>query len=247
MSTSVFGNTSVGIALQPIVDLQCCNQHAHYEALLRISGSTRFGSSHVELIGAAEREGWIDEVDLIVLCDAVSLLRAERTATIAVNVSPCTLELAASRVLRFLSTALDVTERLILEITETAPISDLCEVKSFFLAAKDRGCLLALDDFGSDVGYISRELVSVLKPNYLKLDRSVIEHTHGKNIVLPLALDLAHHIDAKIVAEFIDSAEKVEFVRSCGIRYAQGAFFGMPRPSSDVFPARVFEGDEQLA
>lgn len=229
-------NTSaVGIALQPIVDLKNRDRPAHYEALLRIFGSARFGSSHVQLIGAAEQEGWIDEVDLVVLCEAVTVLRTVPGVSLAVNLSPRTIDLAAQRVLRLLRDCHDVTNRLILEVTETAPINDIRAVCRFYHAAKDLGTRLALDDYGSDSGFISRELVVELAPDFLKLDRVVTESPRAQNSVLPSALGLAHQVGAEVVAEFIDSQAKVDLVRSCGIRYAQGAMFGMPQPSSEFF------------
>lgn len=227
--------SAVGIALQPIVDLRAQQRPAHYEALLRIERSTRFGSSHRDLITAAEQEGWIDEVDLAVMCEAVTILRTFPDASLSVNVSPRTIELAGDRVLKFLAACRDVTNRLTIEITETTPIKDCRATMRFIRSAKEQGCRLALDDYGNDSGFISRDLIIEVRPDYLKLDRIATESDYGQKFILPLALDLAHQIGAEIVAEFIDTQEKVELILECGIRYAQGALFGMPKPSADIF------------
>lgn len=225
-------HTTNGIALQEVIDLQG-GFVSHYEALFRIAGHSKFGSSHVAMIQAAEKEGWVDEIDLTVLLRVVEALR-NFPVRIACNLSPKTVELSTSRVLSVLNDATDVTDRLILEITETAPINDPDEFCSQLLLLKATGCEIALDDYGSDEGYISPELVKKLRPDYLKLDRAVTDSKSGREAFLPRALDLAAHIGAQLVAEFIDTEEKAELIKSCGISYGQGYYFAMPRMLEEV-------------
>lgn len=220
------------IALQPIVDV-LDGTHAYFEALLRISNHPRFGSSHVDLIITAERENWIHEIDLFVLREVMATL-AENDIQIACNLSPRTIEHSSAAILSILTQEADARARLILEITETTPVRDLQAVCIFSETVKGMGCSVAVDDYGNANGFFYADLVRKIRPALLKLDRSVIGTIHGREVFLPHALDLAARINAEVVAEFIDTPAKAEFVAACGIRFAQGALFGMALPLDEI-------------
>ena len=128
---------------------------AFYECLMRVrrTDGTLLGASDV--VPVAERLGLVRFLDHRVLELVVSELAAAPALQASVNVSPASttdpdwwagLDL-------LLRTHAGVSERLIVEITESAAIHDVDETRGFVARLKDLGCRIAIDDFGA--GYTS--------------------------------------------------------------------------------------------
>jgi diguanylate cyclase (GGDEF)-like protein len=124
-------------------------------------------------------------------------------------------------------------DRLWLEITETAVMTD-SEVSETGLAElHELGVRLALDDFGA--GYSSLgKLARTLPISILKLDRSFVygmTDPRDHEIVAAaaaLAAALAEALEIASVAEGVESADQALAVTGVGFRYAQGFYFGAP-------------------
>lgn len=223
---------SLTLALQPIIDL-LTGSVKHYEGLVRIKNHQRFGNSHGAMLCEAELEGWIDKVDVSVIGQAINILR-HRNIQLAVNLSPRTLEVAELEIRATLERARDVCGRLIIEITESAEIRDLDAVCRFIAGVREVGCGIAVDDFGSETGYFTDEIVRAIRPNFLKLDRNVFEsEAEGTNLIARAAY-LANYSNAEMIAEFIDSDAKERLIIALGIRYAQGHLYGIATPWKDL-------------
>lgn len=228
---SIMRGYSLNLALQPIVDL-LTGQIKHYEALMRIQGHAVYGNSHVSMLSAAETAGWIDQVDIGVMGQAINVLR-NCDIDLAVNLSPRTLEVAAEGLLKMLRRGRDVSHRLIIEITESAQIRDLPALCEFVGEARKLGCEIAVDDYGSSTGFFTDEIVAAINPDFLKLDRNVLESESERTSLLARAFLLADAAGAEVIAEFIDTEEKQRFISSLGIRYAQGKLYGLATPWQD--------------
>ena len=88
---------------------------------------------------------------------------------------------------------------------------------------------VGIDDVGG--GAVSLRDVAVLRPDYIKLDRSLIRQidttTSKQQIVMSLNV-FARGIGAKTVAEGIETAEELEAVRMCGADLGQGFYLARP-------------------
>ena len=125
--------------------------------------------------------------------------------------------------------------RIIFELLETDLIEDFELVISFITKIKKFGCQVAIDDFGS--GYSNMENILKLKPDYIKIDGSLIKHidtskesyTIVKNII-----SMAKELNAKTVAEFVHNQEVYQQLKALNIDYFQGYYTGMPFSSTEL-------------
>lgn len=222
-------------ALQPIQDIVNC-RISHYEALTRLRNNDT-ANGHWPLIRLAEQYRFIGYIDLAMLEMVLDLLRDTRDTVVAVNVSAVTIESRFADFFVILDGAPEIIDRLVIEITETSPIRDIERVLCFVAEVRARGCKVALDDFGNKAGCISVEVVEAVKPDFLKLDRDILSAALNGGEHLVEAVALAAAVGARVVAEFVDSHEKVELLIAAGVRYAQGQVFGMP----ERYPLSFFE------
>lgn len=212
-------------AFQPIVDLRTGDVE-YYETLARIRDD-QTDSGHVTLIHLAERYRFIHLLDLAML-ELASDAAIRHGRRIGTNVSALTIEAHLPQVMARLVALGSVRQGLVLEITETVPVHDARKVAFFIAAARELGCRIAIDDFGIDGGHFTAALVRFLQPDFLKLDGSVLARAvqSGDHRPLKQATALAHSVGVPVIAEFVDSAEKIELLALIGIRFGQGCFLG---------------------
>lgn len=214
-------------AFQPIVDLTT-GRVEYYEALARIRQDPT-NSGHVKLIELAEQHHFIHRVDLAIL-DLAADAAALEGQRIGVNFSPLTIEDNFQQAIAQLDQLRPVREAVTVEITETVPVRDRQKVAYFIEAVRGMGCRVALDDFGTGYNHLTEDLVRFLRPDYLKLDGSILARAEqlGDYQCLSQAVALAQDIGAHVIAEVVDSEEKVELLMTYGVRYGQGWAFGRP-------------------
>jgi EAL domain-containing protein (putative c-di-GMP-specific phosphodiesterase class I) len=124
------------------------------------------------------------------------------------------------------------------EILESESIEAYDPVVQFIADAKQRGCKIAFDDFGS--GYSNFEHIMRLDIDYLKIDASLIREMHtDKNarMAVETIARFARRLKVKIIAEFVYSEEVFNLVRYLGINFSQGSFIGMPK--EELLPETV--------
>ncbi len=123
---------------------------------------------------------------------------------------------------------IEVPESLAMENPEHA-----CEMLSQLRGA---GAEVTLDDFGA--GYSSTSYVQRFECDMVKIDRSLLRRgstdRDGSGGVVRALVSMAHELGKKALAEGIESAEDVSFLRSLGCEYGQGYFYGEPMSERDV-------------
>lgn len=162
---------------------------------------------------------------------AVDLLHASPKIKLALNVSAATATdpqwMAAFE--SFTGKDRTLTERLTVEITETAAISDVKAAIEFVRALKALGCRVALDDFGA--GYTSFRSLRKLGVDMVKIDGSFIKDlgTDAEDEVFVRTLiDLARSFGVVTVGEWVGDERTVKLMEKAGVSYMQGYFFGRP-------------------
>ena len=116
-----------------------------------------------------------------------------------------------------------------LEITERQVIENLNLYRDAMHAFLDMGFSFAIDDVGA--GYSGLETVAALKPNYLKIDMSLVRDVHQKKMsqqVVKAIVEMSGGIGATVIAEGIQTQEEADAVRELGVRFGQGYHFGRP-------------------
>ncbi len=121
--------------------------------------------------------------------------------------------------------------RVTFEILEHESFEDYEYVSHFIDRFRQLNVSIAIDDFGS--GYSSLQRVLTLRPDFLKIDGSIIrrmtQDSTEKELV-SLIVNLAQTMGAKTVAEFVEDREVFELARQLGVDYFQGYHFSPPLP-----------------
>jgi EAL domain-containing protein (putative c-di-GMP-specific phosphodiesterase class I) len=121
-------------------------------------------------------------------------------------------------------------DRVVLEITEHEAVTDYTDILASIAELRELGLRIAVDDVGA--GFASLRHLLRLKPDVLKLDVSLCRHVNsapGRALVHGL-LSFAHHSDATVVAEGIETDEELAGVLSLGVGFGQGFLLGRPAP-----------------
>jgi PAS domain S-box-containing protein len=117
-----------------------------------------------------------------------------------------------------------------LEITESESIQDYTTVKSFIRNVQQHGAKIAIDDFGS--GYSNFSYLVEMKTDYLKIDGSLIKNILTDNnslLVIESIVDVARKLKIKVVAEFVSDEAIADKLKSMGVDYLQGFYYGAPK------------------
>ncbi|MFD0958347.1 EAL domain-containing protein [Paenibacillus chungangensis] len=122
-------------------------------------------------------------------------------------------------------------KHVVFEITERSAITDFNAFKRAMDHYRNQGYQIAIDDVGA--GYSSLQSIVELRPDYLKVDRSIIHNVNAdemKRHVLYTLQDIASKMGVSIIAEGIEQEAELELLREVGVAYAQGYLLGRPRP-----------------
>ena len=219
------------LAFQPVVDATT-GKPIFYEALLRMVDEEKNLVSAGEFIPAIERLGLSRTIDRHVLEMSVRELDASPDLTIAMNISGLTVSDASwlARLIELAGNKADLAKRLIIEVTETAAMSDLAISTAFAKSLHEMGCQVSIDDFG--VGYTSFRHIKTLDPDIIKIDGSYIlnmpKSRHDELFVHTLQ-ELAQGMNIKTVAECVENADVAQKLVQEGITLLQGYYFGYPK------------------
>lgn len=136
-------------------------------------------------------------------------------------------------------------ERFAFEILESISYEDSGPGLIFAVdALKDLGFQIDIDDFGS--GHASINSVLKLEPHVLKIDKSITrplgDSERAARMVASI-IELARALDAKVLAEGVDSEIKATLLRDMGCDMLQGYFFSRPAPMSRLHATLRDNGD----
>jgi EAL domain-containing protein (putative c-di-GMP-specific phosphodiesterase class I) len=221
---------------QPIVSLPE-GRVSCYEALLRLADEPNGRLVAPGLfLPAAERYGLIRDIDRMVLDRVAGLLGGEHVepgVSIAVNLSA--LSVTDEGMLPYIERRLGVhgadPSQLVIEVTETASISDMGRATAFCEGVQTLGCAIALDDFGA--GFGSFQYLKHLPFCYLKIDGDFIRgllRSPNDRLVVKAIVGVVKGMGRRTIAEFVGDEPTMRLLESYGVDYAQGFEVGRPRP-----------------
>jgi diguanylate cyclase (GGDEF)-like protein len=120
--------------------------------------------------------------------------------------------------------------KIVIEITETALITQMEVASAHIRQLRTAGCLIALDDFGS--GYSSLRYLSSMPVDLVKFDISMtrlLEHSDPQQALITAEVAaMVKNAGYRIVAEGVETQAMLDRIKQIGFHYAQGYFFGKP-------------------
>ncbi len=226
---------------QPIVDI-VSRKVVGAEVLARWRDEGLGEVSPVDFIPIAEQTGLIDVIGLYILAEATRQAVRFRTLSdagfyIAVNVSPQ--QLRNSAFTDYVQTMLEDTELsgdcLVLEITEGVLMQRQSGVDGILLELHAMGVKIAMDDFGT--GYSSLSYLRKYPFDILKIDRGFVgdlADDAGDRELVRSALQMAHALGLKVVAEGVEDDDQLEYLRQWDCDLGQGYLFGRPMSAQEL-------------
>jgi EAL domain-containing protein (putative c-di-GMP-specific phosphodiesterase class I) len=121
-----------------------------------------------------------------------------------------------------------VAERMIVEITETVAIQDIDDLRGFVTRLKNFGSRIAIDDFGA--GYTSFRNLRRLGVDIVKIDGAFVQNvmrSSDDRAFVQTLIDLAHRLDIRTVAEWVQDEEAATLLQGWGCDYIQGRLTGL--------------------
>ncbi len=218
----------------------------NYEILLRMRNEEGEIVPPGAFLPAAERFGIADLVDRWVIENTFASLKAHSEHLSAlhrchINISGNSFDQEgfAAFVEARLTEAPELAPKICFEITETAAVRNLAEVRQFMTRMESLGCRFALDDFGS--GLSSFGYLKQLPVDCLKIDgafvRNIADNKTDRAMVKAIN-DIAHTLEKETVAEFAENQASVDILKSLGVDYAQGYHLHRPEPLQTLLDPR---------
>ncbi|GAA1000792.1 putative bifunctional diguanylate cyclase/phosphodiesterase [Subtercola frigoramans] len=227
---------------QPILDLTS-NKITALELLVRMIDDDGSLISPAQFISVAEQSGLAVMLDEWVVTHAITCLgrlqQIDPTITVHVNLSGRSvgdLDFADFIATRLLESGVDASG-LVLELTETAAVSNIDSAQAFMRTLTALGCVFALDDFG--VGYGSFYYLKHLPFGIVKLDGEFVSGSERDPLdllVMSSLVSIGKGLGMVTIAEFVEDANSLTLLESLGVDGAQGFYIGRPAPLEHYFP-----------
>ena len=219
------------LAYQPVVQANRTETAAFHEGLIRIIDETGRIVPLRDFMPLAETTELGRQIDCLSLSLGLKALAEEPSIRLSINMSARSIGYPAWLQTLRAGIAEDerVTERLILEITESSAMGMPELVGRFMQELQAHGVSFALDDFGA--GYTSFRYLRDFCFDMIKIDGQFIRDINQQrdNQVLTRARQsIAHHFDMFTVAESVETADDAAFLIDMGIDCLQGYYFGAP-------------------
>ncbi len=204
-----------------------------YESLIRI---IEFENGVKKVIGTdsflkiSKQNGFYVEITkrMIISSFAFFIHKKEK---ISINISPNDLfnisitDMLIKNIKRF-----DVPSNIVIEITEQESIEDFDRLVHAIRMLRNLGVLIAIDDFGS--GYANYAHILVIKPDYLKIDGSLIQNIltdRDSKILVKSIVSFAKELGIITIAEYVENEKVYKLLKEYGVDEYQGYYFGKPQ------------------
>ncbi len=211
------------------------NKIDKYESLMRIVDENGKIYSPNYFLSVAKEYKFYNKISKMMI-EEVLLTFYNRSEEFSINISLYDIQTADFR--KWFLEELKVfpdPERIIIEFVETENFVEDHTYFSFINDVREVGCKIAVDDFGS--GYASHARLISLKPDYIKIDGSIIKditHKEENLIIFQSICFLAELIGASVVAEFVENAEIQSLLVKQNTAYSQGYYFAKPLPIDNI-------------
>jgi len=233
-------NDDLHLAFQPLV-LMTTRNAVGFEALVRWTHPTLGPISPAEFVPLAARASTVADLSRWVLRAAIRQLGGWRSQgleiELAINLSASDLSEPdlPTQVLTLLREHNVDARQLMLEVTESAIMSEPEQAARAMQQLRAAGVRFAIDDFGT--GQSSLAQLHSLPVDELKIDRGFVLNLEGSasnRAIVRSTTELGHILGLRVVAEGVETPEAWSALLRLGCDLAQGYFISRPMPASQV-------------
>jgi EAL domain-containing protein (putative c-di-GMP-specific phosphodiesterase class I)/CheY-like chemotaxis protein len=125
-------------------------------------------------------------------------------------------------------------DRIILEITESGLIQEISSTLDVLARLRMKHVRLSIDDFGT--GYSMMQQLRLIPATELKIDKYFVQHVLSQDSARVLVLktiEIGHELGMMVVAEGVETAEQLSFLREHKCDIVQGYLFSRPLPPNE--------------
>lgn len=233
----IMNERAITTFFQPIIDLQR-EAITGYEVLNRPPVSDLFPTTEkfYDFIGNTDQvfsfECFSRTISLHRFFDCLIDEPKQKNSLIFLNIQPQVLldsNYRSGETLQQLEKLQLSPKQIVFELTEKSAVSDFAQFERVLSHYRSQGFRIAIDDAGS--GYNSLKSLVHLKPEFIKIDRSLISYI-DENIeqqqMVNLLLEFSNQSNTHVIAEGIERMEELIYLREKGVHYGQGYAIGRP-------------------
>ena len=233
----ILRNKEINAVFQPIISLRDGSVFG-FEALSRGPHDTQFENPAL-LFEYAEKYNRLWELEFLCRSKALEAVYNMKTEiNLFLNVNPNTMhdmKFKQGFTKEYLDEYSMDSERIIFEITERAAINNIKDFIKTIQNYKDQNYKIAIDDAGA--GYSGLNLISDIRPHFLKLDMNLIrdvDQNITKQSLIRSMSEFASLSNTKLIAEGIETEAELIKLIEMGVQYGQG--FLVQRPNAIIMP-----------
>jgi EAL domain-containing protein (putative c-di-GMP-specific phosphodiesterase class I) len=242
----IMKNSSMSTFFQPILKL-ITGETIGFEALNRPDVTNLFLSTEefYEFVGQSNQvflfECFCRNISLKRFMERLKGSLSKKSTLLFINIHPRVLmdsNYQSGETLQLLSNLGIDPKNVVFELTERSAVTDFSMFEKVLSHYRSQGFRIAIDDVGS--GYNSLKTLIYLKPEFIKLDKSLIQNI-DQNLeqqqLVNLIIEYAKQSETEIIAEGIERAKELAFIRQHGVHYAQG--FALGKPQEQLIPGSI--------
>ena len=221
------GGESFMIYYQPIFSTDS-GRLSRYEALIRYVDHRGDVTLPGEFLRIATQANLSFRILKYVFENVLTVLQSRGKDRVSINISYR--DIVRESVRRYILDRLrrrpGEAKRISFEILESDEIENEELVIRFVEELKSLGCRVGIDDFGT--GYSNFNLIEKLKPDFIKIDGSLIENIEKsltKRSIVEAIYAFCRVLEIETIAEKVSTKGQYEIVRSIGVDYVQGWYF----------------------
>ncbi|KWA70823.1 hypothetical protein WL30_15250 [Burkholderia ubonensis] len=220
------------IATEPIYSIDNPDLILYRECLPRLLDGRGEPLSPEAFVPSLERTGMVRWFDRYIVRRVIRALRDQPDLILGVNISALSAvdDALWTSTLIDLQQSPDIAQRLVLEISENAPLT-LARARRFGSMLRQLGCAIAIDDFGAAYGVATN--IAIDRPDIIKIDssfrRGISADTNVRSRLAGM-IRIASDISPKVIVEGIEHEADIEHIRDAGAIWAQGRCFERQDP-----------------
>lgn len=236
---------------QPKYDVKT-NKPVRAEALARWIHPTKGFISPGVFIPIFEKNGFISKLDFYIwecVCKQLKEWKDKGVPLFPVSVNVSRVNLYnpnLSKIIIELTKKYDVDPKYFnIEITESVYTDDNVMIDDITSQLRNNGFTILMDDFGS--GYSSLNVLKDVQVDMLKMDMMFMfkaKYDGRAETIISSVIRMAKWLNIPVIAEGVDRAEQVEFLKSVGCDYIQGFYYSKPLPAAD-YEKLISDQEEQ--